>query len=325
VIDTPSADFLDSMGFVVQGSARRAFPATLPCILMAAACLGGCSPHAAPGRVEDTLTSGRIRVVCAPEALDLVARERSIFEALYPQASLEVRAGPSREAVRALFAAECNLAVITRELEPEERAAAVRGRLELEGYRVARDAVVALVNPTNPVENLAVEDLRRIYLGERTRWSDVGGTPRPIHVVIQPPESDITAFFVQQVMTGEPLGARSIYETCDSAVVARVAKDPDAVGYVTLAATGRGVRSLRVASLTGLPYWKPDPEAVYNGEYPLTRFINFYVRAHGPALANGFITYVTSRDGQKIVHEAGLVPTTVPVRFVRRSPMVGAH
>ncbi len=50
-----------------------------------------------------------------------------------------------------------------------------------------------------------------------------------------------------------------------------------------------------------------------------------YVRAGGSKLANGLVTWVSSLDGQKIVHEAGLVPAAVPVRFARRSPMLGSH
>ena len=72
-------------------------------------------------------------------------------------------------------------------------------------------------------------------------------------------------------------------------------------------------------------YLLPDPEAVYKGSYPLTRFFNLYVRSKGRRLANGFITFVTSRDGQALVHDSGLVPTSVPVRFVRRSPMLSTH
>jgi len=49
------------------------------------------------------------------------------------------------------------------------------------------------------------------------------------------------------------------------------------------------------------------------------------VRAGGAQLGNGFITFVTSGDGQALVHDYGLVPTAVPVRFVRRSPMLGTH
>ncbi len=264
-------------------------------------------------------------VVCSPDARDVIAREREAFRALYRQADVELRQGTSREAVSALFAAECDLAVITRELLPEERAAAERGGLELEGYQVARDAVVAVVNLSNPVENVAVQDLRGIYGGEITRWSDLGGESRPIHAVIQPPGADITAFFVEAVMAGAPIAASAIYEAGDSTVVSRVRSDPDAIGYVTLAGVADGCRALRVATLPGMRYWKPDLEAVHKGDYPLTRRVHTYVRSGGSKLATGFITFITSRDGQRIVHEAGLVPTTVPVRFVRRSPMRSSH
>jgi phosphate transport system substrate-binding protein len=295
--------------------------------MIAAAFLGGCAPRSGSGPVEDSLTSGRITVVCSADARDLIVRMRDAFRALYPEASVELREGTSREAVSALFEARCDLAVLTRELLPEERAAASRGGLELEGYPIARDAVVALVNAANPVENITIQDLRAIYRGETKDWSALGGSRRAVRVVIQPPDADITAYFIEAVMGGQPVTASSIYERSDSTVVARVAGDPDAVGYVTLAgaAGARGCHPLRVAALTGMRYWTPDLEAVHNGDYPLTRVVYDYVRSAGASLANGFITFTTSRDGQKIVHEAGLVPTTVPVRFVRRSPMMSSH
>ena len=263
--------------------------------------------------------------MCAPEAERLVARERAVFQELYPHARIDIRTGSSREAVRALFAAECNLAVITRELDVEERAAAVRGGLDLEGYRFARDAVVAIVHPSNPVENIAIEQLRRIYEGGITHWSELGGRREPIEPVVQPIESDVSQFFIQQVMGGGPIQARVLTESSDSLVVARVLSDPRAIGFGSLSGASRGAKSLAVASVLGLPYVKPDPEAIYHGSYPLSRSFNLYVRSDGAKLANGFITYVTSRDGQALVHDFGLVPTAVPVRFVRRSPMLSTH
>jgi phosphate transport system substrate-binding protein len=313
------------MPFGVQTHGRRILSRTrLLHWVFAAAFLAGCAPRSGPGRVEDSLTTGRILIVCSSDAGSLIARERDAFRALYPQAELELREGTSRDAVSALFAAQCDLAVLTRELLPEERSAAARGGLEVEGYPIARDAVVAVVNAANPVENMTLPDLRSIYRGEIASWRDLGGGNRPIHVVIQPPDADITAFFVEAVMGGEPVTASSVYARADSSVVADVSRDPDAVGYVTLAG-GAGCRALRVATMPGMRYWTPDLEAVHNGDYPLTRVVYTYVRAKGAALANGFITYITSRDGQNIVHEAGLVPTTVPVRFVRRSPMQSSH
>lgn len=275
--------------------------------------------------MEDSLTSGRIVIVCAPEARDLIVRERDAFQTLYPQASIEVRTSTSRDAVSSLFAARCEAGVITRELTPEERAAAVRGGLELEGYRFARDALLAVVNQSNPVENISLSKLRAIYAGEVREWSQLAGARQGIRPVIQPMESDVTAFFIEKVMGGEPIEARVLTEDSDSAVVAQVVRDPRAIGYVTLAWADRGARPLRISPLTGLPHIQPDAETVYGGKYPVCRLFNYYVRENGPQLANGFVTFLTSNDGQKIVHEAGFVPTAVPVRFVRRSPMLKSH
>ncbi|HEY6865643.1 MAG TPA: substrate-binding domain-containing protein [Candidatus Eisenbacteria bacterium] len=325
MIDKRRSGFLQFGHFAVPGAEG---PIGLSAILVSALAtlwLCGCSPRSAPHREEDSLTSGRIKVVCAPEAERLIARERAAFEALYPQSHIELQEGSSSEGVRALFAAECDLAVISRELDVEERAAAVRGRLELEGYRFARDAIVAVANPGSTVENVSLEDLRKIYAGSYTSWSQLGGRAVPIEPVIQPMQSDVTTFFLDQVMGGTPIQARVLTEPSDSLVVERVRSTPAAVGYVSMAWGGHGAKTLRVASMTGLPYLVPDPEAVYKGTYPLTRFFNLYVRSDGSRLANGFITYITSRDGQALVYDSGLVPTSVPVRFVRRSPMVSTH
>lgn len=317
---------IDLRRFGVQGNGCKLAGSGMAFLgVVAAAALGGCSRAPSPGRVEDSLTSGRISVVCAPEVLDLIARERAAFQELYPKASITLREGSSTEALRALFAAETDAAAISRELTTEERSAALRGGLDLEGYRFARDAVVVIVNPKRGVENLGLDELRDIYSGRVTSWAALGGPELRIEPVLQPVESDVTQYFVQEVMGSEPLGGRVRYADSDSAVVAEVRRHPEAIGYVSLAWDGRGAKTLRIATVTGLPYWKPDLEAVYKGDYPLTRFYNFYVRAERKPLVSGFITYVTSRDGQAIVHEAGRVPTSVPVRFVRRSPMVGAH
>jgi phosphate transport system substrate-binding protein len=255
----------------------------------------------------------------------MMARERDAFQSLYPQASIDIESGSSRDAIGRLFAGTADLAVITRELAPEERAAALRGRLELEGYRFARDALLAIVHPSNRVENLTLPDLQDIYQGRAVRWSQYGGDDTRIVPVVQPQESDVTQFFMQQVMSSGEIQARSVQAQSDSEVVAEVAGRPGAIGYVTLGSLGSDVRALRLASLRGLPFHDADPERVYRGDYPLTRFFNLYVRTSTRPLADGFITYITSMDGQKLVQQSGYVPTAVPVRFVRRSPMQGTH
>jgi phosphate transport system substrate-binding protein len=197
--------------------------------------------------------------------------------------------------------------------------------LELEGYRFAKDAVAVVVHPDNPTQNLALEALKRIYQGEITDWAQVTGFHGRITPVVPPVESDMMDFFIEHVMDGEAIKAEVLVARSDSDVVREVAAHAGAIGFVSMSWAARGAKALSLSAVNGLPYVFPDAETVYRGEYPLSRPYLFEVRAAGPRLAHGFITYVTSQDGQRIVHEAGLVPTAVPVRFVRRSPMEGAH
>lgn len=327
MIDSRRIRFLNWWHFGIPGKGGWRLSRT-PARFLAwalAAAVSGCSSRSARPPVEDSLTSGRITIVCPVEAESLLDRERDAFEALYPDASIRIDTARPREAVRRLFGAECDAAVLSRDLSPEERGAAARGGLDLEGYRFAKDAVAVIVHPDNPTQNMALEVLKRIYEGEITDWSEVPGPPGRIEPVVPPQESDMMDFFIEHVMDGQPVRARALTAGSDSAIVRTVAERPRAIGFVSMAWSDRGAKTLEMSAVTGLPYQLPDAETVYRGEYPLSRPYLFEVRAAGPRLAHGFITYVTSQDGQKTVHEAGLVPTAVPVRFVRRSAMRGAH
>jgi len=291
-----------------------------------AAIVSGCTTRPTGQRApEDDQTTGRLTIVCSPEARPAIGRAAAAFERLYPAAHLTLQGGSSRDAIASLFGARANMAVITRDLVPEERKAAVQGRLAVDGYRFARDAAVLVVNPANPVDNLTLDDVRRVYRGDAKSWSELGGTAGAIEPVVQPPLADVTEFFVEEVLGGEDVRARSLRAVDDDAVVRTVREHPGAIGYVTLAGAARGARAVRLAALKGLPYYAADLQNVHEGHYPVTRYYNAYVRSDGPPLANGFITFLTSIDGQRIVRDAGFVPTSVPVRFVRRSPMRSTH
>ncbi len=323
-IDLKLSAFLKSQLFVAlrAGAGSRALQGGVLLLLLLA---GGCSSRSAAPPKEESLTSGRIRVVCPPEVRALVDRQKGEFERLYPDAQIELASGESREAVRALFAAEADLAVLARELSAAEREAAMKGGLPLQGYRFAREAIVVIVHASNAVENVTLDDLRRVYQGEFTEWSDLGGTRTSIERVVQEPESDLMAYWREDVLKDQPIVGAALTAGSDSAVIAAVAARPGAIGFVGSSARLDGVRPLRLAAMTGLPYHSPDAELVYKGDYPLMRQFSFYARAKGPLLANGLITFATSMDGQRLVSESGLVPTSVPVRFVRRSPMLQTH
>jgi len=287
----------------------------------------GCTRTSGTSPVEDTETSGRISIAASTDAQQLLAQEVASFRVTYPQAVLELRPPESSgQVLGALLGGRADLAAAGRELEDEERNMARRAGIELEGHRVAQDAVCLVVPEASPLHNLTVGEVRKIWRGEVRRWSAFGGPDAAIVPVLPPLASDLARAFAQRVMDDSTMKAPSEVEASDSAVAARVASTPGAIGVVSLArAAAPGVRALAISPLEGLGYVEPDMESVHGGTYPLTLYFSLYIRTHGPRLAGGFVTYVASEPGQQLVLTSGRVPTSVPLRFVHRSPMLGSH
>jgi phosphate transport system substrate-binding protein len=323
----PSLDFSD---FVLRGPGRSRLVLALG---MGVTCLAlpltvlGCSRPGTSRPVEDTETSGRISVVTSTDLEPLVRQEVTAFRAAHPQADLELEeARPSGQVVSELLAGRADVAVVGRELEPEERDMARRGGIEVEGQQIAQDGLCVVVPSANPVRNITVGELRHIWSGELREWSALGGPSARIVPVLPPLHADLARAFVQRVMAGDPMRAATLMEVSDSAAAARVARTPGAIGVVPLRfAALEGLRALGVSPLEGTPYVEPDMETVHDGSYALSSSVHAYLRTRRPRLAGGFLTHLTSQPGQELVLASGRVPTTVPLRFVRRSPMLGSH
>lgn len=321
---------IDLAHFVVPGSRRsRLLPARgLLVPVVTALLLGGCARGDAPRPMEDTETSGRISIAAAPDVRGLVMAQVEAFRSGYPQADCTVREPESSaQVVSALLAGRADVAAAGRELEDEERRMASQNGIQLEGHRIAQDGMCVVVRASNPVRNLTLGEVQRILRGELTQWSALGGRDERIVPVLPPLSSDLARAFLQRVMTGEAVRAAAMVELSDSAVAVRVASTPGALGVLplALATSEAGLRAVAIAPVEGVPYVDPDMESVHDGSYPLSRYINLYIRTRGARLAGGFVTFVSSQPGQELVLASGRVPTAVPLRFVRRSPLLGSH
>jgi phosphate transport system substrate-binding protein len=185
--------------------------------------------------------------------------------------------------------------------------------------------VAVIVHPTNPVNQLSLEDLRRILTGTSTGWGEFGGAERRIVPVLESPRQSLTQFVARAIVDpGDSLTAAVLVDD-DSAVVAAVARTPDALGFVSQSSLRSGVKVLGVSRATGMPYVEPDAETVYHRDYPLTRSYNLVTRTPGRPLSQGFLTFALSEAGQRLVRDSHRVPASVPVRFTHRLPTVSSH
>jgi phosphate transport system substrate-binding protein len=291
-------------------------------LLLVCASLTGCAGK--PARRQPP-PAAPIVVVSEPEVAAVVRACAADYTRLYPGPEVRVEVGHAREAMAALFGARAQAAVIGRELADEERVAARRAGLVIEANRWVQDGLAIVVHPSNPIQQLALDDVRGIFAGTTISWGSLGGPDRRIVPVVQDPETGVSQFFADLVMAGGGFAAPAQTVANDSLAALRVASEPAAIAYVSLPFADRGVKALRVARVRGLPYVPLDARTVRDGRYPLPRYYNVVLRVPGNERANEFNTYLCALEGQRRALAAGWVPATVPVRFTERTPTLPSH
>lgn len=245
-------------------------------------------------------------VVVAGSDTMLVLNRRlaEAFMATTPGVLVDVRGGGSGEGVEALIDGRADLCAASRPLTADEiRRLYERHRSLGLRFLVAQDALTVYVHPANPVHDLTLEELRRVFSGTARRWSDVGGSALGIEVVVRPPSSGTHRFFRDHVLGGGEYATGAATVPTTRGVVRAVASSPAAVGYGGIAyAAGGAVRPLHVDGA------EPTIGTVRSGRYPLARYLQLYAVEQPRGNVAAFVDFCLGAVGQAIVAEVGYVP-----------------
>ncbi|HBE72770.1 MAG TPA: hypothetical protein DDW31_01490 [candidate division Zixibacteria bacterium] len=299
-------------------------------VVLAAAFSIGCQDQ--PRKPEESQTQGRIVVKGADSALKLMRRQSQAFMQLYQKAEIVVDGGGSKAGIAALNDGRARIAVMTRELTSQEDSIIRANGGRPKGHRIALDGLAVIVHRSNKVERLDMDQLAGIFSGRITSWAQVGGSGQRIVPVYPGPNTGGYEYFRDRALKGGDFAAKSYPCTTTAQIVDLVKEHPSAVGLVTMSALyqswdiwpparEQGIRAVALGFGRERGYFVPNQKTVNEGEYPLTRPVYLYVNetvektfSQGmSSLAHGFISYVSSADGQKLVAQQGLVPVTMPV------------
>ncbi len=199
--------------------------------------------------------------------------------------------------IEAVQAGRCDIGLSSRALKDEEKAKGLTETI------LAYDGIAVIVNPENPVSDLTVEQIAKIYTGEITNWADVGGTDTSIVLIGREAGSGTRSGFEELVdVEGKCQYRQALQSTGD--VITAVAQNPGAIGYASLASVKDTVKAISVDGVA------PSEETVKNGSYAIQRpFV--LVTKKETALseeAQKFFDFVTSADANEIITGAGVVP-----------------
>ncbi len=198
--------------------------------------------------------------------------------------------------IKAVQEGRCDIGLSSRSLKDEEKASG------LEETVLAYDGIAMIVNPQNPVEDLDVETIAKIYKGEITNWKEVGGNDAQIVLIGREAASGTRDGF--ESITGTKDACKYRQElTSTGDVITTVSQNPDAIGYASLAALKDSVKALKVGGVT------PTEETVKDASYVLQRPFVLVTKKDTKLSesAQVFYDYATSAKVAEIISKAGAV------------------
>ena len=202
----------------------------------------------------------------------------------------------SGSGIKAVLEGRCDIGLSSRSLKDDEKAEGLKETV------LAYDGIAIIVNPENPVNNLDLETIAKLYTGEITNWKDVGGNDAEVVLIGREAGSGTRDGF--ESITGTADKCRYRQElTSTGDVITTVSQNPNAIGYASLASLKDSVKALTVGGVA------PTEETVKDGSYVVQRpFV--LVTKDGAALsetAQKFFDYATSADAAGIIAKAGAV------------------
>ena len=276
------------------------------CGAMAAVAFTGCSINGTTtsGTSEggNTNLSGTITMTGSTSMQNLCQALQEVFPEVYPNVTIDAQFTGSGAGIEAVTAGTVDIGNASRALTDEEKAEGIVENV------VAIDGIAVVVNPANDVTNLTQDQLKQIYTGEVTNWSEVGGPDMAIVVVGRESGSGTRSAF-EELLDVEDACAYAQELDSTGGVATTVSSTEGAIGYLSLDALDDTVKSIQIDGVDA------TEENITAGTYALQR--PFVMATNGEIseqseLVQAFFEFVYSEQGQEVVSQVGLITVDGP-------------
>ncbi len=259
-----------------------------------------------------------IRVKGSDTLVQLATAWAEAYRKVKPNVFVNVNGGGSGTGIAALQNDSTDICNASREMKPEERAKIkeVTGK-EVKEFTCAYDALAVYSNPSNPIKEISVEELREIWAegGKIETWDQVTPKMKGKISLFGRQNNSGTYDYFREHICGKTADKKQrefrvgISEMNGSAeVVENVAKTPTGLGYSGMGYKTDKVNWLKVSNKKGEPAVEPGPNVARDGKYPISRKLYMYTASEPSKEIKAYIEWCLSPAGQKIVEQEGFVP-----------------
>ena len=268
------------------------------------------STTAAPVMTTAPVSTGQrqtIKISGSTTVLPIIQKAADEYMASHPDADIQVSGGGSGVGIQAIGAETVDIGMSSREVT----------RAEMGKYpglvvtSVAQDGIAVIVNPANEIQYITLDQIKDIYLGKITKWTQITGANVPntnnqIVIIGRDSASGTRAYFDESVLLKATPAKTMLEKNSNGAVLQTIAQTPGSIGYVSIGFVSKDVKAL--------PIWynydkiiSPTLENVKSKTYPVSRDLYVITNGQPTGLAGDFIKYILSPEGQKIVADEGYV------------------
>lgn len=265
---------------------------------------------AAPAATSAPVSTGQkqtIRISGSTTVLPIVQKAADQYMTTHPDADIRISGGGSGVGIQAIGAKTVDIGMSSRDVT----------KAEMTRYpsfvvtTVAQDGIAVVVNPSNTIPFITLDQISNIYLGKITKWTEITGAEIPgtnnqIVVIGRDSASGTRVFFDEHLLARKTPTAKMLEKNSNGAVLQTVAQTPGSIGYVSIGFVSKDVKSL--------PIWynadkviAPTLKNVKSREYPVSRDLYIITNGQPSGLTADFINYILSPGGQMIVADEGYV------------------
>lgn len=218
------------------------------------------------------------------------------FQAINPDVTINYTGTGSSAGIADTLAGSNDLGASSREVKEEEKADNIKEVV------FAHDGIAVITNPANPITDITVENLAKIYSGEITNWNQLGGNDAPIVIVSREGASGTRSAFEELIKLEDAGGLTedAMVVEGNGNVQTSVAGNENAIGYVSFSFIDDTVKDLTVEGV------EATAENAKAGSYPLSRpFLFVYDENNYTPQTQAFVEFALSEDGQSYVEAHG--------------------
>lgn len=233
--------------------------------------------------------------------LPIAQRTAEVFMKDRPDVSMSVQGGGSGIGAAGIIDGTCDIGNMSRSMKEAELAQAGANGRNAKANVIAMDGIAVIVHPSNKISALTKKQVKDIYTGKVSNWSQIGGDSGKIVVISRDSASGTFEAFGTLALAGDRVRPDALLEASNQAVATTVAKTPGAIGYVGLGFITNEVKAVTVDGI------EVSKKTVLMNQYPYTRPLFMYTNGAPKGVVKEYIDFVLSKEGQKLAEEEGYV------------------